>query len=149
MSIDTNDRIHWVSIKVHPKLGWEKIEEEYLHWETTWQVRMKWNWYFRYRTALLQVKYPKYNVEMTWGNEPMPKGDQHRKSLENKLIARKRKITEYQSKIFLARSAWTGMFPIESEPWWPEVTDKLSRAIKEKEEFEIQIKEYEKAQHLT
>lgn len=50
-------------ISVRERLG--KDEIEYLYWgDMSFEIVYKWEWYFKYRAALLQVKYPKYRVEL-------------------------------------------------------------------------------------
>ena len=54
--------VHWVLIEVCKKYG-DKVE--FIKWsDLPFSVRNKWDWYFKYRAALLQVKYPKYYVQM-------------------------------------------------------------------------------------
>jgi len=51
------------TIKVYDKLGGNLIET--MSWENMkFELVMKWSWYFKYRAALLQIKYPKYLVEL-------------------------------------------------------------------------------------
>ena len=50
------------SISVREKIGSDVIE--FLIWKNMdFKLVFKWDWYFQYRAALLQVKYPKYRVE--------------------------------------------------------------------------------------
>lgn len=61
------DSLFWFRIKVYTKRGGEMVET--LYWELLpFEVRMKWDWYFKYRAALLQVKYPRFVVDCIWGN---------------------------------------------------------------------------------
>jgi len=54
-------------ITVHTKFG-NGVLVEYLKWDhLPVEVFQKWKWYFIYRAALLQVKYPHYYVEQRWG----------------------------------------------------------------------------------
>lgn len=58
----------WVNINLYEgKYINSGIKETYSWKDLTFDVRNKWNWYFRYRAALLQVQHPKNLIEMTWG----------------------------------------------------------------------------------
>ena len=76
-------------IKVRKSLGKPVIES--MKWENMSFIMVcKWEWYFRYRSALLQIKYPKYDVQLIKGSvEPVGKT---KLELEEQL-KKKRKIT--------------------------------------------------------
>lgn len=103
---------HYFVIKVYDKhrnilecLKWDKM---------TFELRMKYDWYFKYRAALLQVKYPKLKVETYWGNEPST-GKVLRNQKENKIRAKKAKITEYQNKYAKYKSEYDSLWGIDDD----------------------------------
>lgn len=124
------DVVHYFMIKVYDKRGGELIE--YLSWTgLVWQLRLKYDWYFRYRAALLQVKYPKYVVDCHWGN--VPAEGKSKEYLEKvKIRAKKAKITEYKNKLAKAKAQWASLFPIEDDPDFQRAVEKIKRL-----EFEL------------
>jgi hypothetical protein len=106
-------KAHWVKIAVYKRQGGDLVE--LLRWDDLRsETRTKWSWYFKYRAALLQVKYPKYYVDFAWGSV-----DAEGKTLEqiewNILVARKRKISTYKNKLYSKVQEWDSMFPIEED----------------------------------
>ena len=56
------------TIWVYTKVGGKLVENH--TWENlSYQMISKWEWYFKYRAALLQIKYPKYWVKLIKGNK--------------------------------------------------------------------------------
>lgn len=105
----------------------------------TYEQFAKWKWYFRYRCALLQIQYPRLEAEIHWGSmEPDKRTEKN--ILENRIRAKKGKITEVQNKINKAIKEWNEIFPIEQDPLWPRAVGKLERL---KEELKLMQKEYE------
>lgn len=87
-----------------------------------YELRLKWDWYFKYRAALLQVQYPKHTVEILHGSEPAT-GKTLEQLESNKLIALKGKITRAKNKLaayekeFAAwQKSYTEIFPREQHP---------------------------------
>lgn len=111
-------------------------EKEFLRWDgMTPSQASKWRWYFRYRQALLQVKYPRYTVELAWGQQdPCIRTEKHR--LTNAIRGKKAKITESKNKLQRAIREWDEIFPIEQDPLYPKVLDKIARLEKELVELE-------------
>lgn len=104
---------------------------EHLYWDNMlFEQVTKWSWYFNYRAALLQVKYPKSIVYHNWGN--MPANPRKEKTiLQNRAIAKKRKITEYNNKLKKAISEWNQLFPIEDDNVFKQCTQKIDKLKKE------------------
>ncbi len=75
-------------IEVRTKIGGEVIET--LFWENMrFDFVCKWEWYFRYRSALLQIKYPKYKVNLImYSHDPV---GLTKEQIDNNL--RKKRIT--------------------------------------------------------
>ena len=107
------DKSFFFKITAITKYNGDVVEQ--FNWEQlTWELRKKYDWYFKYRAALLQVKYPKYEILVTWGNEPA-KDKTLEAIIKNKLISKKRKLTEYKNKLRKAESEWDSIFPIEDD----------------------------------
>lgn len=124
------DVVHYFIIKVYPKRGGELIE--FLSWNgLVYQLRLKYDWYFKYRAALLQVKYPKYVVDCHWGSEPA-QGKTLEQIVEAKIRAKKAKITGYKNKLNKAKTQWASLFPIEDDPDFQRAVEKIRRL-----EFEL------------
>jgi hypothetical protein len=117
--------VHYFVIKVYTKRGGNLIE--YHIWsDMKWQLRVRYQWYFNYRAALLQVKYPRYIVEVISGNEPA-KGKALEQIKEDKRRAKKAKITQYKNKLQKARQNWTSLFPIEEDELYQKAVQKINR----------------------
>lgn len=78
------------------------------------ESRKRWDWYFKYRAALLQVMYPRYHVEFVWGTYSKPT-DEMIIAVRNQWISAKRKVTEYENKLQKAKDNWNEIFPIEED----------------------------------
>ena len=124
------DSLFWFRIKVYTKRGGEMVET--LYWELLpFQVRTKWDWYFKYRAALLQVKYPRYEVDMHWGNTK--KTDAEAIQIRNSIISLKGKITKISNKIgdvleetIMMRANWNQLFPIEEDAYFMQLHTRLA-----------------------
>ncbi|MPT35602.1 MAG: hypothetical protein E2604_11075, partial [Flavobacterium sp.] len=90
------NNLFWYAIVVKDeKHNW--INELCLKWDNLpWQVRCKYGWYFKYRAALLQVKYPKYHIEQSWGVKP-PDTKTTLKYLKDKIASKKRMVTKIKN----------------------------------------------------
>lgn len=131
-----SDVLHFVRVTCYKKYGYGDMVEN-LFWDgMTFEVRTKWGWYFRYRECLMQVKYPKYYVEMKWGNYEPKEEDDVEISRKNRVEHRRRKITEIERKLQRAREEHSGLFAIEDEPLYQRAVLKLERVRREKEELE-------------
>lgn len=114
-------------IKVYTKKGGTGELIEFLKWSNLrFELRNKYDWYFKYRAALLQVKYPCYVVECYWGNEPATGKtlDQIRK---DRIRSKKAKITEFKNKLEKARKEWSSMFPIEDDEFYQKAVSKIKK----------------------
>ena len=124
------DRVHWFNIKV---INEKRETIEFLSWSgLKWELRIKYDWYFKYRAALLQVKYPKYEVQTYWGNQPAT-GKTLEEIRQDKIRSKKAKITEYKNKLKKAESSWSYLFPIEDDSDYQRAVEKIKRL-----EFELQ-----------
>jgi hypothetical protein len=136
---NVNDRVHWYLIRVTTRLGGDLVE--YIKWEgLPWPVRCKWDWYFKYRAALLQIKYPKYHIEKSWGNIPAT-GKTLKQILEGKIASKKGQLTKFKSLLYQAKVNWNQIFPIDEEPDYKKAVAKIERLEKEYQELIDQLEE--------
>ncbi|MDV3880743.1 hypothetical protein BAS06_09350 [Elizabethkingia miricola] len=96
--VTTANYIYWVKIKIHSGSYPTDPVIELFYWEFPWHVRTKWNWYFKYRAALAQVKYPKSLVVFKWGNKE-PDTRTKLDFLKSQVTAKKRMITKLSNEI--------------------------------------------------
>jgi hypothetical protein len=144
---NVSDVVHWFNIKVLDKKR-EKVE--FLSWSgLKWELRLKYNWYFNYRAALLQVKYPKFQVQTTWGNEPAT-GKTLEEIRKSKISSKKATITKAKNNLsgYLGefehyKKSYIEIFPIEDQLKYQEflqnialLKDKVNRL-----EFELRTLE--------
>lgn len=110
---NVQDVVHYFVIKVYDKIGGNLIE--FLKWDNLkWELRCKYDWYFKYRAALAQVKYPKYEVAISWGNEPAT-GRTLQEIKVAKIRSKKAKVTEFQNKLAKYKGNWDSLFPIDQD----------------------------------
>jgi len=126
--ISVGDVVHFYNIKVRNN---KREIIEVLSWSgLSWELRIKYDWYFKYRAALLQVKYPKFYVESIWGNE-LPNQKTFEQIRNNKIKSKKAKITEYKNKLKLAELNWNSLFPIEEDLYYQKAIEKIEKLEKE------------------
>lgn len=88
----------------------------------------RWEWFFKYRAALLQVEYPKAFVEIQSGSyKYVLPSEEQRSLLENRIRSAKGKVTELERKMHNAASHWNEIFPIEQHPLWVNLVEKKKR----------------------
>jgi hypothetical protein len=126
------DVVHYYNIKV---VDDKRTIVESKCWKgLRWELRIKYDWYFKYRAALFQVKYPRYDVNCFWGHEPA-EGKTLKQILQSKISAKKRKITEYKNKLEAGKKEWNSLFSIEDDPDYKRVVDKINKLELELQEF--------------
>ena len=129
---------HWVSIKAFTRFGNGELLEN-LYWgNMRFEIRTKYNWYFQYRAALMQVKYPKGYIDFKWGYQE-PTGKTLEQILRNRLIRKKGKITEFTNKLKRAEDKYNELFPIEQHPIYIKCLEKLNRLRVEKTILEKEL----------
>lgn len=123
-----SDRVHYFNIKV---INGNREIVEYLSWSgLRFDLRMKYDWYFKYRAALVQVKYPKFQVDVFWGSEPA-QGKTLWQIRQGRIRAKKAKVTEIKNKLQRAKDNWSSLFPIEDDPTYQRAIEKLRVVEKE------------------
>lgn len=125
------------SVKVYTCFGNGHLVER-LYWgHYTFELFQRWKWYFQYRSALLQVKYPKYYVHTAWGPEPATKSRE--KILKNRIRAKKAKITEYSNKLKKFEDGYTEIFPISENEMYIKAKQKIERLKSDLIELQSEI----------
>jgi hypothetical protein len=120
-------RVHWVKIICRTKMAGDVVEV--LKWsQLPWHTRLRFDWYFKYRAALLQVKYPQYHVEHHWGNE-QPTSVQLAQAQKYALSNARAQVTKIQNAIDKYVANWNSMFPYEDEPDYKKALGKLTEAL--------------------
>lgn len=135
----------YYKIRVKPSYHGD-ILEQYIWKDMSFDVYTKWQWYFRYRAALLQVKYPRFKVEESYGAQDYVPANLQLHQLRNKMIARKRKITilnnkmeQVKARMERAKSTWAEIFPIEDSAHWKEAVQFISDTLQKVYELENEI----------
>lgn len=137
---------HWVSIAVRESEGKPIL---YLYkWENLpYVIICKYRWYFRYRAALLQVKYPKYTIDYRWGTQE-PEGIVKANLERNRIISRKAQITKYKNKLAeyekefdLYKSSYCKIFPIEDETEYKTYKNSIKLAKSKIKGLELELGE--------
>lgn len=110
-----HDLMHWFKIELYTPFP-VRTHIKTLRWaELTWELRLKYDWYFNYRAALLQVQYPKHVVHISWGNEPAT-GKTLQYIIDCKVRAKRGKLTEMKRKLSYMETNWNELFPINQYP---------------------------------
>jgi hypothetical protein len=92
---------------------------------------LKFNWYFKYREALLRVQHPKYYIRLAAGDyEFILPAVEHIKRLKNLIAAKKRKTTEINRRISVTRKQWRELFPLEEYDNYKKAVTKLEHLAK-------------------
>ena len=109
-----------------------------LSWEDLpFPIRMKYDWYFKYRAALLQVENPRADIQIfSWKSHAQ--GRSEKNILAGRIRAKKAKITEYRNKLAKAEKAWTDLFPITEDPLYIKALAKVKRLESEYEQLKSQ-----------
>lgn len=126
------DVVHWFKIVVYDS---KRNIIERLFWSNlSWKIRIKYDWYFKYRAALFQVKYPRNTVEVTWGNV-QAEGKSLNTIIKNKIKSKRAKITEYKNKLQKVKNEWVSIFPIEEDISYKKAIEKINRLDNELQEL--------------
>lgn len=127
--------LHWVRIKVTPEFKYGEVIEEILWMDLRTEIKMKYNWYFKYRAALLQVKYPKYYVELEHAIYPAStKNEQLKFILQNKLKATERKISQHKNHIKKVIKEWLSLIPYTEDYGYKIMVEKI-KGLEQRKEY--------------
>jgi hypothetical protein len=123
--------VHWVCIKVYRNKYSNSGIIHFLKWDNMlFPVRTKWDWYFTYRAALLQVRYPKSRVEIFSGTDTP-----HEKTLlqikNNAIRAKKAQITKINNLICEVEKNYMSLFPLSDLDVYKNACNKRNRLLQE------------------
>lgn len=117
---------------------------ESMYWSNMpFNLYYKYMWYFDYRAALLKVKYPKLNIKITAGvQKELGSEISEYHFNRNKIIAAKRKVTEFTNKLKVFSESYNKLFPIEEDELYitlnTRLKDKKNRLVElEKRQEEL------------
>lgn len=106
---------HWVKIVAFDPL--RRDERIVLRWgNMAFHQRTKWDWYFKYRSALMQVQHPRWEVEYTWGSEDAT-GKTYEQIRAQMIAIHRGKITRWENKAKALKSIIERMENDHSELW--------------------------------
>lgn len=122
--MSTYTKLFWFRIEIQSgKIGVDK--PTVMLWQNLpWAVRIKWDWYFKYRAALAQVQHPRANVIVTWGNSE-PDQRSVEKIRRDEISRQQAKVTKIKNLMFKARAEWNDLMPIEDHPNYIKAKAKL------------------------
>ncbi len=150
MGFELPDKVFYFAIKAHSKYRALPPDEFYL-WEDANPERFfRWMWYFKYRAALLTVKYPRGTIIVDQGSR-QPKCEEEVNfiaitKLRNRVRAKKGKITEYRNKIKQFEEGWkerypiAGLVPIDNDEGYNNAREKVFRLQGELLSMEHELK---------
>ena len=135
-----NDMEFWTVIKV---LNKDRTVLEWKSWSLPFELAIKYKWYFKYRHALLQIKYPKLEV-ITYEGKTIKKEPELQKNIDNKIRAAKAKVSELKNKLARAKLfAQNELFGIDNEPIVIEFKKRISDREKDLEELQnMSVKDF-------
>ena len=142
---------YYYIIKVYTKLGGDLVELK--RWDNLrFDTRIKYDWYFTYRAALLQVKYPKYLVNCKWGHEPATAKTleqlKARKvtNLKSRITKYKNRLEDYKQQFEQYKKSYRALFPMVNEDLYKHFVTNIevaeARILKLETEFQELLKDY-------
>lgn len=137
MTQHVNDKKYGCKIILH-RQQYYGSEGKLLHYwnDLSFKTFIKFQWYFQYRAAMVKVEHPRQFVELaTFQYDYVPKADEIKKRLQDKLKSAKAKRTEWGNKVERYKAGWNSLFPIEEDPNYKNAMDR----IKEKEQSIIDL----------
>jgi hypothetical protein len=133
-------KIRWY-VRIRAGKDQSLAESVYYRNDLSFQLLSKWMWYFKYREALHRVSYPRHYCELQHGSyDYTPPKEIELKNLRNRIINKKGKVTEYQSKLQRAEKTWNQLFPIHEYEAYKKCEEKINRL---KSELEVLQTEYQ------
>lgn len=137
--VDQTPRLLYYSIRVSTKQGGDSEYITHLFWNgMTLQQHVKWTWYFKYRGALLRIKYPRMHIEETWGKYT-PDGRKFEEMVSDKL---KKNLTTSKRMITKMKNAIAHYEKIEGAKLFPNWTDaKYLRAKEKLNKYQLKLLE--------
>lgn len=127
--LDISAKLYRVTVSVRVKRQYAEHVEKIVWRGMSFQHMQRWEWYFRYREALLRVRYPRHYIEYGVYSY-MPAGSESVNMDAHRLALAKRQLTKFRLKIADKREQWLrsdpmGLTRIEDTPNWLKVTERL------------------------
>ena len=129
--IDQTRARFWVKIQGYPS-GLHNSQPQLLHrWDgLPYQVRLRWDWFFRYKAARFQVEHPHWCIELSHGriDHIMTDEEAAAKALADKLQAAKARVTRIEHKLEAFRvrhKESNSLFPIDQDAVYLAFLEKL------------------------
>ncbi|MDR2207152.1 MAG: hypothetical protein LBE36_13470 [Flavobacteriaceae bacterium] len=108
---------------------------------------MKWQWYFKYREALIRVAHPRWYVDIDMGSyDYVPKIEEEITRLKNKIKAAKSKITEWSNKLSEVENNWDKLFAITEDERYHNTINKINEKRFNLKNLEEELKQLESKQ---
>jgi hypothetical protein len=113
--------------------AWAKRQDpepiESLSWIFHASIVLRWDWYFKYRAALMQVKYPKAHITFSINMYEEDSRSKLQQALAEE-IKRRTQITRIKNRFSAAVKQWRqndplGLTPIEEHPNYDMFQDRL------------------------
>lgn len=120
-----------------------RVEREWT--ELRFELMMKYQWYFRYIAAQMQMQHPKrlFGFEVYRMKSNQEAKVIEKKSLQNKIISAKAKITQFENELVKLRNNWTEIFPLEQHPKWEATQKKYAQKKASLAMLERQLENFE------
>lgn len=131
-------------VRVFDKYGGTLIDS--LSWKgMPFKMVQKWDWYFRYRAALMQVKYPRFRVDFVMTSRKAEGRSLKRidiETREKRKIVVKRVVTKCRNAInkYLEEQHKT-LIPNMENPKYLKTIDKLAKYTSELDQLDLELKE--------
>jgi hypothetical protein len=124
---------HFVVIVLYDKNPNDFIKK-IVYKDMTPEIRLKYNWFFKYRAALLQVQNPRLNVDLRWGTEKATgKSLEHQQrqnaiSLKAKITKATNKLNEFKKEFEQYKANYSELFPIDQQTKYQMYINSISLA---------------------
>jgi hypothetical protein len=130
-------------ILLHRSKGKDCLPEKMYFWKGyKFETFTKWRWYFRYRAALIQVKYPTRYVELReFDYQYIPEAAELKKRQLDLIIGNKGKLTKTQNNLAAYVKNWDSLFPISDDETFIYTTAKIAEMKEKIRKLESQLKD--------
>ena len=114
------------------------------HWKDfPFEVFMRWQWYFKYRAALVQIANPKRMVELTtFSYYYVPTYEEKRKRMKDKLTAKRAKLTQWRNEFKRVCDGWNSLFLVEQDHRYKATVEKIESLSVELQCMEREYEEF-------
>lgn len=143
-NIHLEDKRFGCQIVVHRGKGKESDPEKVHFWTgLRFHIFNKYRWYFRYRCALLQVKYPMRYVELrNFDYDFVPTHEIILKRKKNLMIAQRALLTKSVNRLEGYEKNWVSLFPIEKDELYQKALFKIESVKVKLRSLEKDYEEY-------